>query len=157
MKAISAVIFALGILFLISGCKQLDDRYPKREGTHVLELYKVRIGAADFGKSLFGKPLKIRIELRENGRNVATSAGSNVISGGRGEQVLRTPVRWVVNFDPQRTYQISVEERGILAKHRTKRTIPAEAKAGFWPFAESNGHLAFGKDSYLEFRDKLAE
>ena len=157
MKALSAVILALGVLSLISGCKQLDDRYPKREGTHVIELYKVQIGAADFGKSLLGKPLKIKIELRENGRNVPTSAGSNVISGRRGEQVLRTPVRWVVNFDPQRTYQISVEERGILAKHRTKRTIPAALQAGYWHFAESNGHLAFGKDSYLEFRDKVAE
>jgi len=157
MKALSAVTLALGALLLVSGCKQLDHRYPKREGTHVIELCKVQIGAADFGKSLFGKPLKIRIDVRENGKDVPTTAGSNVISGRRGEQVLSTPVRWVVSFDPQRTYQISVEERGILAKHRTKRTIPAEAKAGYWPFAESNGHLAFGKDSYLEFRDKLAE
>jgi hypothetical protein len=162
VKTVSWVFF-IAVLAII-GCtrdqqkelaKLIDPRFPKRAATHVVELYKVQIGASDFGLSTFGNPLDINISLRQDGMGIAQSNGNHFLRGQRGERVLQEPIQWVVNFDPNKNYQIYLEEQSIIAS-RHSWAIPGTPQIGYWPIAENKGHISFGQNSYLEFRDKVA-
>ena len=59
-----------------------------------------------------------------------------------------------MNFDPQKNYQIYLEEQAIIATAHPW-SIPGMPKIGYWPIAENNGHIAFGKESYLELGIRL--
>jgi hypothetical protein len=158
---VSALLFS----FMMLGCsrdqikeaaKLIDPRFPKKAATHVVELYKVQIGAQDFGLSTFGNPLNIKVSLKEDGQEIASNNPGVVLNGRRGERILQTPIQWVVNFNPQKNYQIYLEEQAIIASAHTW-SIPGTPKIGYWPIAENKGHIAFGQESYLEFRDKVAD
>jgi len=145
------------VLFLF-GCKDaklehlINPMYPNKAATHVVELYKVQIGAKDFNLSTFGNPLNITVSLKENGATIA----SKLLSGTRGERVLKTPVSWVINFDPNKNYQIVIVEESFIAD-AYRYSIPGTPKIGYWPIAENNGLVRFGKESYFQFRDKIAK
>lgn len=128
---------------------------PGKTATHLVELYKVQIGANDFNLSSFGNPLDIEVIFKENG-NVINPQGIYLLDGKRGERFLKKPMVWVVNFDPNKNYQIVLKEISIVAAAQSW-SIPGTPKIGYWPVGENNGHISFGKDSYLEFRDKIAE
>ncbi len=158
-------VSALLLLSLLLGCsrdqvkqaaKLIDPRYPKKAATHIVELYKVQIGAPDFGVSTFGNPLSIKVSLKENGQEIASNSETTILNGQRGERVLQKPIQWVVNFSPQKNYQIYLEEQAIIASAHSW-SIPGTPKLGYWPVAENKGHIAFGQESYLEFRDRVAE
>ncbi|MBK6765337.1 MAG: hypothetical protein IPG71_03170 [bacterium] len=76
-----------------------------------------------------------------------------MMSGVRGERFLKNPIRWVVDFDPNRNYQIRLEEQAVIAQ-AMRWSIPATPKIGYWPIG--HGKLQLGQDSYIEFREKIA-
>jgi len=134
---------------------QPDPMRPGKAATHIVELYKVQIGAKDFNLSSFGNPLDIEVIFKENG-NVISPQGIYLLDGKRGERILNKPMVWVVNFDPNKNYQIVLKEVSIVASAQSW-SIPGTPKIGYWPIGVNNGHISFGKDSYLQFRDKIAE
>ncbi|MCK4813936.1 MAG: hypothetical protein KAT14_08375 [Candidatus Marinimicrobia bacterium] len=133
----------------------LAQIFPKERATHVVELFQVQIGANDFNLSTFGNPLDIHIYIKENGRTIS-SVTPLYLYGTRGERILSKPIVWVVNFNPEKNYQIVVTEESIIAATNTW-AIPETPKIGYWPFGFNGGKLYFGKDSYLLFRDKVAK
>ena len=160
-SALFIVVFSLCLL----GCsrdqakevaKMVDPRYPKKPATHVVELFKVQIGTPDFNLSTFGNPLDIRVKLLQDGNEIALSAGNAILDGRRGERLLQKPIQWVVDFNPQKNYQIVLEEQSIIA-NAFVYSIPRTPQIGYWPIAENYGRIPFGKESYIQFRDKVAE
>jgi hypothetical protein len=150
MKKISLLLVVL-LLFGCSG-KSLNPMYPNKAATHVVEFYKVQIGADDFSLSTFGNPLDIKVSIKENGKTIA----SQLIYGTRGERVFKTPISWIINFDPEKNYQIVLEEQSIIASAYVWE-IPGTPKIGYWPIAKNNGIVTFGKNSYLGFKDRIAK
>lgn len=137
-----------------------DPRFPRDAATHIVQLDRVQIGAKDFNLSTFGNPLDIEISLLANGSKIpaqgeSVSDPSTKISGKRGERNIQ-PIQWIVNFDPQKNYQIVLEEKSIIADAR-RWSLPGTPKIGYWPIGENNGTLRFGVESYLHFIDKVTK
>lgn len=157
MKKLSLLL----VFLFLFGCKGkslekiIDPTYPNRAATHVVELYKVQIGAEDFNLSTFGNPLDITVYIKENGK-VIDSDTYRVFSGTRGERELKKPITWVIHFDPSKNYQIVLEEVSLIADAYSWK-LPGTPKIGYWPIARNNGLILFGKNSYLQFRDSIAK
>jgi len=163
MKSRIVLFSALVLLVIMVGCtrdqareiaKQFDPCFPGKAATHVVQLDRVQIGAPDFNVSTFGNPLKIKISLKENGREIACSS-DNIISGTRGERMLNQPLQWVVNFSPGANYQIYLEEQSIIAQAKYI-AIPGTPRLDYWPVAANAGTIRFGQESYLHFVDRVA-
>lgn len=132
-----------------------NPMYPGKAETHVVELYRVQIGHEDFNLSSFGNPLNIRVMIKENGE-VLDQKNYQYISGKRGEREFEKPIVWTINFDPKKNYQIVLYEDSIIAD-ATGWSIPGTPKMGYWPIGENGGKIYFGENSYLQFRDKIAQ
>jgi hypothetical protein len=138
------------------------ERNPIQPGvaeTHIVELYKVQISDDDFHRSSFGNPLKIRVALLQNGEEIKSANHAMppiLLRGTRGERLLETPIQWVVDFNPEKNYQIVLEEQSIVAD-AWKWMIPKTPKLGIWPVGVPDGMIHIGKDSYIQFHDKLAK
>jgi hypothetical protein len=150
--------------FWVTGCsrKQMEQSgrasegsHPVKAATHVVELYKVQIGASDFGVSRFGNPLDIRVVLLEDGREIAANEATT-LSGVRGKRTLEYPIAWTVNFDPKKRYQLQVQEQAVDTEAHTW-SFPSAPRAGYWPFPDADSRITVGTESYLQFRDKIED
>jgi hypothetical protein len=135
--------------------KLADPRFPKVAATHIVQLTKVQFAGSDLNESTFNEPLDVEVKLLENGVEIP-SVNNNALNGARGERILKQPVQWIVNFKPENNYQIVIQELAIIAKSY-KYWYPDAPKIGYWPFAEQDGKLGFGDNSYLKFTDVVAK
>lgn len=145
---------ALALLALLISCSA-GRVQPRKAGDWMVELTEVQIGAADFNQSLLGEPLDIVVTVRENGREIRPSTPVR-LSGQRGQRLLPKPMVWLVHFDPQRNYQMVVEEQALIA-HTGRWEIPPTPRLGQWPFAAKDGLVRFGRESYLKFSLRKVE
>jgi hypothetical protein len=131
-----------------------DPGYPGKAATHTLTLQKVLISDVDFSRDSTGNPLPVSIEITEDGALVTPTSGDTTIQGTRGEYALKTPVQWLINFDPHKNYQVIITEVVPVGSTGKRIMVPATPKQGFWPFGEMAGKMVVGKQSYLVFVDK---
>jgi hypothetical protein len=135
--------------------QKADPAYPGKAATHTVVLQKVLLSDRDFSRDSTGNPLPIAIEITENGTLLTPSTGDTVLQGTRGERMLQAPVQWLINFSPDKNYQIILTEV-VPAGMTGKRIItPATPKQGLWPIGENGGKVSVGQDSYLQFTDKI--
>lgn len=149
------------ILFtlLIFGCnsnqidqlkKAVSPLYPNESAVHLVEFYKIQVGAADFNLSTFGNPLTLDIGILANGEVVQQT----LIKGTRGERYFDNPIQWIIDFSPNSNYQIRIEEQSVIADAVTW-SIPGTPKLGYWPIALNNGVIHVGQETILYFNDKI--
>jgi hypothetical protein len=146
VKTLNAL--ALGLL-LLAGCASHVIQ-PEKKGDWLIQLEEVQISPADFHTTLLGdEPLDIQIRLLSDGQELRPST-SATLPGIRGQRRLKKAMRWLVEFNPQRNYQLVIEEKALVAE-TSRYAIPPTPKIGKWPFAARDGVVRFGKDSYLKF------
>ena len=155
------VLGILGLTLLLLQCsaeriekaaKALSPMYPQQEAVHLVEFYKIQVGARDFNLSTFGNPLDLEVSLYADGNKIRSTS----ILGTRGERNFRNPKSWLVPFYPTKNYQLKVSEQSIIAD-ATVWSIPGTPRIGYWPIAENNGAISFGTESILYFRDTVLE
>ncbi len=164
MKTALRILVLVCFSFLGFACKNGKEEIEKNDPTrpriaaiHVVKLLRVQFGAEDFNLSTFGNPLKIEVTIREDGKTIRSNQPDFVIlDGTRGERTNRSNIQWTVNFDPTRNYQVVLEEKAIIA-NVLRWSLPATPKIGYWPIGVNKGKLNFGRDSYIEFSDKIAQ
>ena len=136
--------------------KLVDPRFPNEAATHIVQLRKVQFAGSDLNESTFGAPLDIKVTLLENGTPLPCASNNNVLAGTRGERVLKQPVQWIISFKPSNNYQIVLEEQAVIAR-AVKYAFPDAPKLGYWPFAEPEGRIQIGRNSYVQFSDAVAK
>lgn len=149
----------VSLALCVSGCvKDISVvRNPVRPGKaerHIVELVQVQFDSDDLNESLAGNPLDLTINILQNGEPLRSNSEFNYLKGTRGERILTRPIRWVIDFDPNRNYQIRLEEVSIIAP-KSALFIPKTPKLGDWPFAR--GKISIGTNSYLMFKDTIVE
>ena len=130
--------------------KSLSPVYPNTPATHLVDFYKIQVGATDFGQSTFGGTNDIRVSIHENGEEIF----GTTIKGTRGERHMRGKHLWPVQFTPESNYQIIVEEKTIIAGG-VIWSLPGTPKLGYWPIALNDGKVEFGENSILWFKDTV--
>lgn len=152
-------LYLLVVFAFLVGCssqkvedikKAFSPVYPKTPATHLVEFYKIQIGATDFGRSTFGNPNDIRVSIHENGEEIFGAT----IKGTRGERYVRSTYLWPVKFTPESNYQIVVEEKTIIADG-VKWSFPGTPKLGYWPIALNDGKVDFGENTIVWFKDTV--
>jgi hypothetical protein len=134
---------------------EATDAEQPTPAMHVVELYAVRISEEDFHLSSFGNPLKIKVTLLENGKEVMEPNGFNFgtfIGGTRGKRALRNPVTWRLQPDLKKRYQLVIEEQSVVAT-TSRWEIPRTPLAERWLFETHDSEIRIGKNSYFKFRD----
>jgi len=127
--------------------------WPGAPDQRLLELTAVRLADADFSRRLDGDPRDVEVRLRDNGREIAAQA-DRVVHGSRGERALETPLRWLVEFRPDHSYQVVLQEQALLGGGR-RWDLPPAPEMGHWVFVENEGRLSFGAGSALVFRTRV--
>jgi hypothetical protein len=140
-------LLVVGLLLAGCGAHRIQPRAP---GDWVVELVELQVGASDFHVSRRGQALDLAVRVLEDGTALKAS-GPERLSGRRGQRILDQPMAWLIRYDPQRTYQVLVVEKGF-ASRRAKWERPPTPRLNEWPFAGKDGLLPFGKESYLKFR-----
>jgi hypothetical protein len=143
----------LFVLFVASCGKQqpgIDPTYPNSDEMKIVTLHKVLIHPDDFSTALLGAPLKIKLQLFEDGHLIKAAR----LRGTRGERNIPRPIDWIVHFSKKSNYQLVVSESSILASTKTY-LLPEVPKVGNWPLAANNGEVEIGEHSILYFKEAL--
>ena len=161
MKRIRPLLPLLLLLGLVLACASTRGARPQKTATHVIRLETLQFSEKDFNRGVLGEPLDIELRILKDGIPVTPAMGATpghgvMLDGKRGERRVQRELQWVLEVGPGSHYQLELVEHALIA-HKARFAVPSAPELGWWFFAEHEGRVAVGSESWLRFSDSIVK